>query len=157
MPGPSKTTRTLSRAHSPTFPPLHLVTTLPSLYLRHSSFSNTSVASRTSHFILQPFFRFSYVTSSSHNSPGEPPMSETPRKPTQTPFRPHRNPHEVTETRTRDPSAAVGGERLTACATRPPKLNLSPYIVFCYITRNMETSSLPRLILATHNCQIALK
>ena len=39
--------------------------TLPSLYLRHRSFSNSSVASPTSHFILQPFFRFSYVTSSS--------------------------------------------------------------------------------------------
>ena len=51
-------------AHSPT---------LPSLYLSHSSFSNTSVASPTSQFILQPFFRF-YVTSSSLNSPGEPPM-----------------------------------------------------------------------------------
>ena len=49
--------------------------TLPSLYLRHSSFSNPSVASPTSHFILQHFFRFSYVTSSSLNSPGEPPMS----------------------------------------------------------------------------------
>ena len=49
-------------AHSPT---------LPSLYLRHSSFSNHSVASPTSQLILQPFFRFSYVTSS---SPGEPPM-----------------------------------------------------------------------------------
>ena len=36
-------------AHSPT---------LPSLYLRHSSFSNPSVASQTSQFILQPFFRF---------------------------------------------------------------------------------------------------
>ena len=36
--------------------------TLPSLYLRHS--------------IFQPFFRFSYVTSSSLNSPGEPPMME---------------------------------------------------------------------------------
>ena len=35
--------------------------TLPSLYLRHSSFS-------------QPFFRFSYVTGSSLTSPGEPPM-----------------------------------------------------------------------------------
>ena len=40
-------------AHSPT---------LPSLYLRHSSFSNPSVASPTSQLILQPFFRFSYVT-----------------------------------------------------------------------------------------------
>ena len=39
--------------------------TLPSLYLRRSSFSNPSVASPTSQFILQPFFRFSYVTSSS--------------------------------------------------------------------------------------------
>ena len=48
--------------------------TLPSLYLRHSSFSNPSVASPTWQFILQPFFRFSYVTSSSLNSPGEPPM-----------------------------------------------------------------------------------
>ena len=52
-------------AHSPT---------LPSLYLRHSSFSNPSVASPTSQLILQPFFRFSYVTGSSLTSPGEPPM-----------------------------------------------------------------------------------
>ena len=45
---------------------------------------------------------------------------EEPReKPTQTPFRPPRNPHGGTETRTRDP--AVGGERLTACATKPPQ------------------------------------
>ena len=48
--------------------------TLPSLYIRHSSFSNPSVASPTSQFILQLFFRFSYVTSCSLNSPGEPPM-----------------------------------------------------------------------------------
>ena len=33
---------------------------------------------------------------------------ETPRKPTQTPYRPPRNPHGVTETQTRDPS---GGRR----------------------------------------------
>ena len=52
-------------AHSPT---------LPSLYLRHSSFSNPSVVLPTSHLILQPFFRFSYVTRSSVTSPGEPPM-----------------------------------------------------------------------------------
>ena len=65
-------------AHSSTFPSLHL---------RHSSFSNPSVAlptsqlilqpsvaSPTSQFILQPFFLLSYVTSSSVNSPGEPPM-----------------------------------------------------------------------------------
>ena len=50
--------------------------TLPSLYLRHSSFSNPSVASPTSQLILQPFFRFSYVTGSSLTSPGEPPMNE---------------------------------------------------------------------------------
>ena len=48
--------------------------TLPLLYLCHNSFSNTSVASLTSQLILQPFFRFSYVTSSSLNSPSEPPM-----------------------------------------------------------------------------------
>ena len=45
--------------------------TLPSLYLHHSSFSNPSIRSPTSEFILQPFFCFSYVTSSSLNSPGE--------------------------------------------------------------------------------------
>ena len=49
--------------------------TLPSLYLRHSSFSNPSVASLTSQLILQPFFRFSYVAGSSLTSPGEPPMN----------------------------------------------------------------------------------
>ena len=49
-------------------------TTLPSLYLRHSSFSNPSVASSTSQLILQPFFRFSYVTGSSLTWPGEPLM-----------------------------------------------------------------------------------
>ena len=48
--------------------------TLPSLYLRHSSFSSPSVALPTSQFILQPSFRFSYVTGSSLTSPGEPPM-----------------------------------------------------------------------------------
>ena len=40
--------------------------TLPSLYLRQSSFSNPSVASPRSQLILQPFFHFSYVTDSSH-------------------------------------------------------------------------------------------
>ena len=52
---------TYATTHSPT---------LPSLYLSHSSFSNPSVASPTSHFILQPFIRFSYVRSSSLNSSG---------------------------------------------------------------------------------------
>ena len=52
-------------AHSPT---------LPSLYLRLSSFSNSSVGSPTSQLILQPYLRFSYVTGSSLTSPGEPPM-----------------------------------------------------------------------------------
>ena len=55
-------------AHSPT---------LPSFYLRHSSFPNPSVASPTSQLILQPFFRFSYVTGASLTSPGEPPMGFT--------------------------------------------------------------------------------
>ena len=50
---------------------------LPSLYLRHSSFSNPSVASPSSQFILQPFFRFSYVTSASLNLPGVPSMYST--------------------------------------------------------------------------------
>ena len=52
-------------AHSPT---------LSSLYLRHSSFSNSSVVLPTSQFILQPFFGLSYVTGSSLTSPGEAPM-----------------------------------------------------------------------------------
>ena len=54
---------TYVKTHSPT---------LLSLYLRHSSFSNPSVASPTSQFILKPFFRFPYFTNSSLNSPGEP-------------------------------------------------------------------------------------
>ena len=67
-------------AHSPTFPLFHLLhnsfsnhsVALPTLQL---ILSNPSVASPTSQFILQPFFRFSYVTCSSRNSPGEPPMA----------------------------------------------------------------------------------
>ena len=55
-------------AHSPT---------LPSLYLRHNSFTNPPVASPTSQIILQPFFRLSYVTGFSLTSPGEPPMACT--------------------------------------------------------------------------------
>ena len=55
-------------AHSPTLPLLHL---------RHDSFSNPSFASPKSQFILQSFIRLSYVTSSSLNSPGEPPMQFT--------------------------------------------------------------------------------
>ena len=53
-------------AHSPT---------LPSLYLRHNSFSNPSVASPTSQLILQPFFRLSCVTGFSLTLRGEPPMA----------------------------------------------------------------------------------
>ena len=48
--------------------------TLLSLYLRHRSFSNPPIASPTSQFIIQPFFRFSFVTGSSLTTPGEPPM-----------------------------------------------------------------------------------
>ena len=55
-------------AHSPT---------IPSLYLRHSLFSNPSAASPTSQLILHSFFRFSYVTGSSLTSPGEPPMFQS--------------------------------------------------------------------------------
>ena len=90
---------TYVKAHSPTLPLLHLrhssfsnpsfaspamtITvnsdhspTLLSLHERHNSFSNPSLALPTSQFILQPFFCFSYVTSSSLNSPSEPPMVE---------------------------------------------------------------------------------
>ena len=48
--------------------------TLSSLYLRHTSLSNPSVASPLSQLIDQPFFRFSYVTGSLLTSAGEPPM-----------------------------------------------------------------------------------
>ena len=48
--------------------------TLPSLYLRQSSFSNPSIASPTSQLILQPFFCFSYITGSSLTTPGKLPM-----------------------------------------------------------------------------------
>ena len=43
----------MSSAHCPTFPSLHI---------RHSSFSNASVASPMSQLILQPFHCFTYVT-----------------------------------------------------------------------------------------------
>ena len=46
----------MSRAHSPTFPSLHL---------RHNSFSNPSVALPTSQLILQPFRCFTYDTTHS--------------------------------------------------------------------------------------------
>ena len=43
--------------------------TLPSLYLRHSSFSNPSAASPTSQLIIQSFCRFTYVTAHSPTLP----------------------------------------------------------------------------------------
>ena len=43
--------------------------TLPSLYLSHSSFSNSSVALPTLQLILQPFRRFTYVTAHSPTLP----------------------------------------------------------------------------------------
>ena len=52
----SAMTITMSSAHSPTFPSLHI---------RHSSFSSPSVALPTSQLILQPFRCFTYVTSHS--------------------------------------------------------------------------------------------
>ena len=65
--------------HSPILPSLYLRPTLPLLhlqpfrrfYLRHSSFSNSSVASPASQLILQPFRRFTYVTA---HSPVLPPL-----------------------------------------------------------------------------------
>ena len=53
---PLKYPNSLSRAHSPIF---------PSLRLRHSSFSNPSVALPTSQLILQRFRCFTYVTAHS--------------------------------------------------------------------------------------------
>ena len=50
-------------AHSPIF---------PSLYLRHSSFFNPSVASPTSQFILQPFRRFTCHSSFFNTSVASP-------------------------------------------------------------------------------------
>ena len=51
--------------------------TLTSLYLRHNSFFNPSVASPTSQLILQPLHCFTYVTGTSPMSPGEPPIFST--------------------------------------------------------------------------------
>ena len=66
----------------------------PSLRLRHSSFSNPSLALPTSQLILQPFRCFTYVTAHSPaflslllchrfslTSPGEPPMCATQTSP----------------------------------------------------------------------------
>ena len=58
----------VGKAHSPTFPSLHLhhssahSPTFLALHVRHSSFSNPSVALPTSQLILQSFRRFTYVT-----------------------------------------------------------------------------------------------
>ena len=46
----------IDRAHSPTFPSLHL---------RHCSFSNPSVILPTSQLIFQPFLCFTYITAHS--------------------------------------------------------------------------------------------
>ena len=56
----SPTSQLISRAHSPTFPSLHL---------RHNSSSNPSVALPTSQLILQPFHRFTYITAHSPTLP----------------------------------------------------------------------------------------
>ena len=57
----------MSRSHF-TYVTAHSLT-FPSLYLRHSSFSNPSVASPTSQLILQPFRCFPYVTAHSPTLP----------------------------------------------------------------------------------------
>ena len=107
------------RAHSPIFPSLHLrqnhSPTLTSLYLRPSSFSNPSIASPTSQFILQPFFRFSYVKRSSLNSPGEPLMHKT-----------------HVETQTRGPS---GGRR--ACNRHSLRHGAIWYLTNIYIFQSL--------------------
>ena len=56
----SPTSQLMIRAHSTTF---------PSLRIRLNSFSNPSVTSPTSQFILQPFRRFTYVSSYSPTLP----------------------------------------------------------------------------------------
>ena len=57
---PFRPLNNMSRAHSPTFPSLHL---------RYNSFSNPSVALPTSQLILQPFPCFTYVTVQSPTLP----------------------------------------------------------------------------------------
>ena len=56
-----------SKAHSPTFPFLHL---------RHNSFCNPSVALLTSQLILQPFRCFTYFTVHSPNTSFASPTSQ---------------------------------------------------------------------------------
>ena len=59
--------------HPPTLPSLYLVTaysaTLSLLHLRHSSFSNPSIALPMSQLILQPFHCFTYATTHSPTLP----------------------------------------------------------------------------------------
>ena len=111
-------------AHSPN---------LLSLYLRHSSFSNSSVASPTSQFILKPFFRFSYGTSSSLNSPGEPPLLIL------QPFR------HFTYVATHSPTlpslylrhSSLSNPSFASCASH---LILQPFFRFSYVTSSSLTS-----------------
>ena len=60
----------MSNAHSYSHSKAHFPT-IPSLHLRHSSFSNPSAASSTPQLILQPFRRFIYATA---HSPTLPPL-----------------------------------------------------------------------------------
>ena len=109
-------------------------TTLPSLYLRHSSFSNPSVASPTSQFILQPFFCFSYVTSWAHS-------------PTFPSFHLRHNSFY-------NPSVALPASQLI----------LQPFLFFTYVTAHSPTllSLLPRhkllnlIHLASRPCSIVM-
>ena len=121
----------MSSAHSPSFQSLHLrhssFPTLPSLYLRHSSFANPSVASSTSQLILQPFFRFSYLTGFSLTSPGEPPMVWI-RLPSQ---------HNFTDVRQTDIVLYPGSSRATIPDCMP-KWRLQEIE---FITRQRETIS----------------
>ena len=66
-------------------------------------------------------------------------------KPNQVPFRPPGNTHGVTEKRAGNPSAAVGGERLTAGTTRLPYIITIPYhiihhtlSIYIYINKNVN-------------------
>ena len=127
----SAITITMSSGHSPTFSSLHL---------RHNSFWNPSVAWSTSQYILQPFFRFSYVTSSSLNSPSEPPMSRA-HSPT---FPSLHLPHSSFS----NPSVALPTWRsfYNLSVTSPTsQLILQPFCRFNYITAHSPTLPLLHL------------
>ena len=107
-------------AHSPT---------LPSLYLRHNSLSNSSVASPTSQLIVQPFFRLSYITA----------HSDSPRFPSQLILQPFRRFTYVKAHSPTFPSLHLRHNPFSNPCVALAELILQPFRHLTYVTTHSPT------------------